>query len=219
MFSSIEFGSSIFFSFLISWNFRGLHQTVCTSVGKVLQLKFRDGIGAPFFGAPLGFSTEMYLFLCRDAKVVMDPLRRRIRCHRSCSVKERRSSLFSLLAEKVIIYSLRTKQTDLHYDSYPFRTSSCHAPEPTPKKTTTPPPVDPTPTVVPLITVSPERNLLEKLTLQISLSFFAFRLDWTLSDSNSNGSYYYSNDNGSSYYNSGSGSSTYTSPSGSKTSK
>ena len=110
----------------------------------------------------------MYLFLCRDAKVVMDPLRRRIRCHRSCSVKERRSSLFSLLAEKVIIYSLRTKQTDLHYDSYPFRTSSCHAPEPTPKETTTPPPVDPTRTVVPLITVSPERNLLREAPRLVS---------------------------------------------------
>jgi hypothetical protein len=34
------------------------------------------------------------------------------------------------------------------------------------------------------------------------------------SDSNSNGSYYYSNDNGSTYYNSGSGYSQYTSPSG-----
>ena len=39
---------------------------------RVLDLKFRDGIGAPFFGAPLGFSSEMNVFLCRDAKAVMD---------------------------------------------------------------------------------------------------------------------------------------------------
>ncbi len=100
---------------------------------------------------------------------------------------------------------------------------SCHAhPEPTPKETTTPPPVDPTPTVVPLITVSPWRILLRETCRVASRTpnlTFAFHLDSSISDSNSNGSYYYSNDNGSNYYNSGSGSSTYTSPSGSKSSK
>ena len=42
---------------------------------------------------------------------------------------------------------------------------------------------------------------------------FAFHAT-AATDSNTNGSYYYSNDNGSTYYNSGQGSSTYTSPSG-----
>jgi hypothetical protein len=45
-------------------------------------------------------------------------------------------------------------------------------------------------------------------------SLFAHFVPFLATDSNSNGSYYYSNDNGSTYYNSGSGYSRYTSSSG-----
>jgi hypothetical protein len=66
------------------------------------------------------------------------------------------------------------------------------------------------------ITVSVVRSV-EEICLDPPRSD-SFSLFIAFTDSNTNGSYYYSNDNGSSYYNSGNGSSQYTAPSGGNTS-
>ena len=99
-----------------------------------------------------------------------------------------------------------------------------------------PTPCHPERTAKEIITIPQvERTLVKEVRITVSkpLSFLSFpestpllcvenvltrkdtysRLSFMRTDSNSNGSYYYSNDNGSKYYNSGSGYSSYT-PSG-----
>ena len=118
--------------------------------------------------------------------------------------------------------------------------SPCPAPEPTAKETITIPQEEPTPAREPLIIVS-DWILKSSISFLVGGNFhfytWHFRVSLCLdvarwnhqttthahgastitmmapTDSNSNGSYYYSNDNGSTYYNSGNGSASYTPPS------
>ena len=89
----------------------------------------------------------------------------------------------------------------------------CH-PEPIAKGIITIPQEEPTQVKEVPITVSPQNHRSEVCVEHVSILKDSHSLcHLKLTDSNSNGSYYYSNDNDSKYYNSGSGHSSYT-PSG-----
>jgi hypothetical protein len=105
---------------------------------------------------------------------------------------------------------------DINSDSDIRNTSilqSCR-PEPTAKETTTTPRVVPTPateaaTIVRELVTDVVRSRTRNADMRCYSCYFS-------TDSNSNGSYYYSNDNGSTYSNTGTGQSTYTPASGKK---